>query len=79
MSQHESDHLNNITNNFEPMVVYNLFVTTASTETLNSTSLGVTYVSSPPCPKRTVTPKAIPFDKDTSLRSLHDVITHKCY
>ena len=32
------------------MAVSILFVTTASTETRNGTSLGVTFVYSPPCP-----------------------------
>ena len=52
--------------------VFRLFVTTASIETLNGTMLGVTlFLSSPPGPKRKVTPKVVPFGKQQFTMKVH--------
>ena len=46
-----------------------LFATTANTETLNITILGVTFV--PPLPVPKVTSKIVPFSKNNLTRSFH--------
>ena len=45
------------------MAVSTLFVTTASTETLNGTISGVTFICYPPCPNNYTTPNVVPLSK----------------